>query len=138
MDCQKLSREACAQNGRLPDQTVVQVLYYEQQRLRDVMDGSQFVATELLAPSKMNHQFSTGTVSLLSKYGTYWIHNLVFHFIMQVCTVKCIFYRAFNPEMLIYVRFVILISLMYHEERFSIYVPTINYEQVILTVIHRY
>ncbi|KAF9621242.1 hypothetical protein IFM89_016736 [Coptis chinensis] len=42
MDCQKLSREACAhaaQNDRLPVQTVVQVLYYEQQRLRDVMNG---------------------------------------------------------------------------------------------------
>lgn len=42
MDCQKLSREACAhaaQNDRLPVQTVVQVLYYEQQRLRDVMGG---------------------------------------------------------------------------------------------------
>ncbi|CAF1922167.1 unnamed protein product [Brassica napus] len=36
MDCQKLSREACAhaaQNDRLPVQTIVQVLYYEQQRL---------------------------------------------------------------------------------------------------------
>jgi len=43
MDCQKLSRDACAhaaQNDRLPVQTVVQVLYYEQQRLRDSMDGS--------------------------------------------------------------------------------------------------
>ncbi|XXG56925.1 hypothetical protein AAC387_Pa03g4224 [Persea americana] len=41
MDCQKLSREACAhaaQNDRLPVQIVVQVLYYEQQRLRDTMD----------------------------------------------------------------------------------------------------
>ncbi|XP_057491714.1 BTB/POZ domain-containing protein SR1IP1-like [Actinidia eriantha] len=44
MDCQKLSREACAhaaQNDRLPVQTVVQVLYYEQQRLRVVVDGSE-------------------------------------------------------------------------------------------------
>lgn len=43
MNCQKLSREACAhaaQNDRLPVQTVVQVLYYEQQRLRESMDGS--------------------------------------------------------------------------------------------------
>ncbi|XP_024981927.1 BTB/POZ domain-containing protein SR1IP1-like [Cynara cardunculus var. scolymus] len=42
MDCQKLSREArahAAQNERLPVQTVVQVLYYEQRRLRE-MDGS--------------------------------------------------------------------------------------------------
>ncbi|KAI3808535.1 hypothetical protein L1987_24488 [Smallanthus sonchifolius] len=39
MDCQKLSREArahAAQNERLPVQTVVQVLYYEQQRLREI------------------------------------------------------------------------------------------------------
>lgn len=38
MECQRLSREACAhaaQNDRLPVQTVVQVLYHEQQRLRD-------------------------------------------------------------------------------------------------------
>ncbi|KAF0910808.1 hypothetical protein E2562_004775 [Oryza meyeriana var. granulata] len=37
MECQKLSREACAhaaQNDRLPVQTVVQVLYHEQRRLR--------------------------------------------------------------------------------------------------------
>ncbi|PHU20710.1 hypothetical protein BC332_11861 [Capsicum chinense] len=41
--------------------TVVQVLYYEQQRLRDVMDERQLVATEspALVPSKINHQFST-------------------------------------------------------------------------------
>ncbi|URE16446.1 NPH3 family [Musa troglodytarum] len=43
MDCQKLSREACAhaaQNERLPVQTVVQVLFYEQQRFRDATSGS--------------------------------------------------------------------------------------------------
>lgn len=43
MDCQKLTREACAhaaQNDRLPVQTVVQVLYYEQQRLREMLDGN--------------------------------------------------------------------------------------------------
>lgn len=44
MNCEKLSNEACAhasQNDRLPVQTVVQVLYYEQQRLRDVMNESK-------------------------------------------------------------------------------------------------
>ncbi|KAG0460955.1 hypothetical protein HPP92_021252 [Vanilla planifolia] len=43
MDCQRLSREACAhaaQNDRLPVQTVVQVLYFEQQRIRDYMSSS--------------------------------------------------------------------------------------------------
>ncbi|XP_076900645.1 BTB/POZ domain-containing protein SR1IP1-like [Bidens hawaiensis] len=53
MDCQKLSREACAhaaQNDRLPVQTVVQVLYYEQQRLRDNMDNG------LIAVEPMSQQ----------------------------------------------------------------------------------
>ncbi|KAJ9170591.1 hypothetical protein P3X46_018688 [Hevea brasiliensis] len=56
MDCQKLSREACAhaaQNDRLPAQTVVQVLYYEQQRLRDVMNDNLMGGDSAL-PSKMN------------------------------------------------------------------------------------
>lgn len=57
MDCQKLSREACAhaaQNDRLPVQTVVQVLYYEQQRLRDTMNGSVGEESSLSVPSKLN------------------------------------------------------------------------------------
>ncbi|KAF5958315.1 hypothetical protein HYC85_005540 [Camellia sinensis] len=59
MDCQKLSREACAhaaQNDRLPVQTVVQVLFYEQQRLREAMDsGSLTSGLESPAlPSKLN------------------------------------------------------------------------------------
>ena len=56
MDCQKLSREACAhaaQNDRLPVQTVVQVLYYEQQRLRDAMNGHADGESPS-APSKLN------------------------------------------------------------------------------------
>ncbi|KAK4488425.1 hypothetical protein RD792_004189 [Penstemon davidsonii] len=51
MDCQKLSREACghaAQNDRLPVQTVVQVLYYEQQRLREVMDTNNLIESPSL------------------------------------------------------------------------------------------
>lgn len=42
IDCQKLSQEACshaAQNERLPVQMAVQVLYFEQIRLRNAMDG---------------------------------------------------------------------------------------------------
>ncbi|GMP31316.1 hypothetical protein CsSME_00005582 [Camellia sinensis var. sinensis] len=59
MDCQKLSREACAhaaQNDRLPVQTVVQVLFYEQQRLREAMDsGSLTSGLESPAlPPKLN------------------------------------------------------------------------------------
>ncbi|KAH9303655.1 hypothetical protein KI387_008059, partial [Taxus chinensis] len=54
MDCQKLSREACAhaaQNERLPIQIVVQVLYFEQQRLRNAMSGT-FVESEFGRPSQ--------------------------------------------------------------------------------------
>lgn len=53
MACQKLSREACAhaaQNDRLPVQTVVQVLYYEQQRFRDAMNGSLVGESPALLP----------------------------------------------------------------------------------------
>ncbi|KAG5385842.1 hypothetical protein IGI04_037312, partial [Brassica rapa subsp. trilocularis] len=55
MDCQKLSREACAhaaQNDRLPVQTIVQVLYYEQQRLRgEVTNDSDSPAPPLPQPT---------------------------------------------------------------------------------------
>ncbi|XP_030975253.1 BTB/POZ domain-containing protein SR1IP1 [Quercus lobata] len=57
MDCQKLSREACAhaaQNERLPVQTVVQVLYYEQQRLRNVMSGNLMGGDSPNLTSKVN------------------------------------------------------------------------------------
>ncbi|XP_019055693.1 PREDICTED: BTB/POZ domain-containing protein At5g67385-like isoform X2 [Nelumbo nucifera] len=56
MDCQKLSREACAhaaQNDRLPVQIVVQVLYYEQRRLRDAMSDN-LMGAESPALQKMN------------------------------------------------------------------------------------
>ncbi|KAK6151175.1 hypothetical protein DH2020_016107 [Rehmannia glutinosa] len=62
MDCQKLSREACAhaaQNDRLPVQTVVQVLYYEQQRLREAMDG-----TSLNESSSLTAKLSTYSVDV--------------------------------------------------------------------------
>ncbi|KAH7352094.1 hypothetical protein KP509_19G029600 [Ceratopteris richardii] len=44
LDCQKLSQEAsahAAQNERLPVQTVVQVLYFEQLRMRTAMAGTR-------------------------------------------------------------------------------------------------
>ncbi|KAI5080631.1 hypothetical protein GOP47_0003814 [Adiantum capillus-veneris] len=46
LDCQKLSQEACAhaaQNERLPVQLVVQVLYFEQLRMRTAMGGTRGV-----------------------------------------------------------------------------------------------
>lgn len=63
MDCQKLSREACAhaaQNDRLPAQTVVQVLYYEQQRLREAMTGTESPA---IASKQSLHSVVTHSVS---------------------------------------------------------------------------
>ncbi|KAG6605203.1 BTB/POZ domain-containing protein SR1IP1, partial [Cucurbita argyrosperma subsp. sororia] len=69
MECQKLSREACAhaaQNDRLPVQTVVQVLYYEQQRLRDVMNGGVAEVKLPAAPAKLNiysNETAAATVS---------------------------------------------------------------------------
>ncbi|KAL9257236.1 BTB/POZ domain-containing protein [Drosera capensis] len=64
MDCQKLSREACAhaaQNDRLPVQTVVQVLYYEQQRLREAMSGNHSGAESPVIMSRRANIFSTDT-----------------------------------------------------------------------------
>ncbi|XP_073121280.1 BTB/POZ domain-containing protein SR1IP1-like [Henckelia pumila] len=59
MNCQKLSREACAhaaQNDKLPVQSVIQVLYYEQQRLREVMDSSSLNHQSSLHSGKLNHK----------------------------------------------------------------------------------
>lgn len=68
MDCQKLSPEACAhaaQNHRLPVQTVVQVLYYKQQRLLDTMDGD-LISVEPTALSS-NNEALTDELSCLKK-----------------------------------------------------------------------
>ncbi|OVA09312.1 BTB/POZ-like [Macleaya cordata] len=57
MDCQKLSIEAsahAAQNNRLPVQTVVQVLYHEQQRLRDAVNDNLVSVESPPLPHKVN------------------------------------------------------------------------------------
>ncbi|KAL6968449.1 hypothetical protein U1Q18_034252 [Sarracenia purpurea var. burkii] len=57
IDCQKLSQEACshaAQNERLPVQMAVQVLYFEQIRLRNAMNGGSH---NQLFFGSMNSQF---------------------------------------------------------------------------------
>lgn len=75
MDCQKLSREACAhaaQNERLPVQTVVQVLFCEQQRFRDATSGS-FTGGESPAlslrstPCSTKHRGGTDELSRLQR-----------------------------------------------------------------------
>lgn len=68
MDCQKLSREAfaqAAQNDRLPVQTVVQLLYYEKQNLREILsdaDSSEAANAAEIIPSpelrSYNNEFS--------------------------------------------------------------------------------
>ncbi|XP_008787157.1 BTB/POZ domain-containing protein SR1IP1 [Phoenix dactylifera] len=63
MDCQRLSREACAhaaQNDRLPVQLVVQVLYYEQQRHRDVMSTGNLSGGESPALSQKATPYGIG------------------------------------------------------------------------------
>ncbi|XP_057722032.1 BTB/POZ domain-containing protein SR1IP1-like [Arachis stenosperma] len=57
MDCQKLSRDACAhaaQNNRLPVQTVVQVLYHEQQRLRETSEEWDRSSDSIIIPTTSN------------------------------------------------------------------------------------
>ncbi|CAA7055926.1 unnamed protein product [Microthlaspi erraticum] len=63
MNCQKLSEEACVhatQNERLPEQTVVQVLYHKQQSLRRLLSDSDSPAaatatgSEILALPKVS------------------------------------------------------------------------------------
>lgn len=60
MDCQKLSREACAQaaqNDRLPVETLVQLLYYEQQSLREILSDTDSpevaTAVEIIPPHEV-------------------------------------------------------------------------------------
>lgn len=65
MDCRKLSQEACthaAQNERLPVQIVVQVLYAEQMRLKNVMTGGSTCsgeAEEMADQAHFSHRMVT-------------------------------------------------------------------------------
>ncbi|XP_024530714.1 BTB/POZ domain-containing protein At5g48800 isoform X2 [Selaginella moellendorffii] len=63
MDVQKLSQEACshaAQNERLPVQVVVQVLYFEQVRLRAAMAASMMEGDNL---GHFHHKLGSGALS---------------------------------------------------------------------------
>ncbi|KAL8548561.1 hypothetical protein ACS0TY_007744 [Phlomoides rotata] len=65
IDCQKLSQEACshaAQNERLPVQMAVQVLYFEQIRLRNAMNGVGS-HNQLLFGSMNGHRAGSGAGS---------------------------------------------------------------------------
>ncbi|XP_027353015.1 BTB/POZ domain-containing protein At1g03010 [Abrus precatorius] len=73
IDCQKLSQEACshaAQNERLPVQMAVQVLYFEQIRLRNAMNGghNQFFFGQF--PQRSGSGAGSGAISPRDNYAS--------------------------------------------------------------------
>lgn len=76
IDCQKLSQEACshaAQNERLPVQMAVQVLYFEQIRLRNVMNGGHgqfFGLTNPHYPQRSSSGVGSGAISPRDNYAS--------------------------------------------------------------------
>ncbi|KAK8693852.1 hypothetical protein V6N13_071419 [Hibiscus sabdariffa] len=78
IDCQKLSQEACshaAQNERLPVQMAVQVLYFEQIRLRNAMSGGHnqffFGATHGQSfPQRSSSGVGSGAISPRDNYAS--------------------------------------------------------------------
>ncbi|KAE8660621.1 BTB/POZ domain-containing protein SETH6 [Hibiscus syriacus] len=77
IDCQKLSQEACshaAQNERLPVQMAVQVLYFEQIRLRNAMSGRHnqffFGAINGQFPQRSGSGAGSGAISPRDNYAS--------------------------------------------------------------------
>lgn len=77
IDCQKLSQEACshaAQNERLPVQMAVQVLYFEQIRLRNAMNGNHdhffFGSTNCQYPRRSGSGVGSGAISPRDNYAS--------------------------------------------------------------------
>ncbi|KAM6541013.1 hypothetical protein CsatB_005460 [Cannabis sativa] len=77
IDCQKLSQEACshaAQNERLPVQMAVQVLYFEQIRLRNAMNGGHnqffFGAMNGQYPQRSGSGAGSGAISPRDNYAS--------------------------------------------------------------------
>ncbi|KAH9786242.1 BTB/POZ domain-containing protein [Citrus sinensis] len=77
IDCQKLSQEACshaAQNERLPVQMAVQVLYFEQIRLRNAMSGGHnqffFGAINGQFPQRSSSGAGSGAISPRDNYAS--------------------------------------------------------------------
>ncbi|XP_062087488.1 BTB/POZ domain-containing protein At1g03010 isoform X1 [Humulus lupulus] len=77
IDCQKLSQEACshaAQNERLPVQMAVQVLYFEQIRLRNAMNGGHnqffFGAMNGQFPQRSGSGAGSGAISPRDNYAS--------------------------------------------------------------------
>ncbi|KAL5712892.1 hypothetical protein ACHQM5_015016 [Ranunculus cassubicifolius] len=76
IDCQKLSQEACshaAQNERLPMQLAVQVLYIEQTRLRNAMNGGHSSFLSSISgqfPQRSNSAAGSGAISPRDNYAS--------------------------------------------------------------------
>ncbi|MFS7901744.1 putative BTB/POZ domain, NPH3 domain, NPH3/RPT2-like family protein [Helianthus anomalus] len=77
IDCQKLSQEACshaAQNERLPVQMAVQVLYFEQIRLRNAMNGGHnhlfFGSMNAQFPQRSSSGAGSGCISPRDNYAS--------------------------------------------------------------------
>ncbi|RWR95316.1 BTB/POZ domain-containing protein isoform X1 [Cinnamomum micranthum f. kanehirae] len=76
IDCQKLSQEACshaAQNERLPVQMAVQVLYFEQIRLRNAMNGGHaqlFFGLNNNNPQRSSSGVGSGAISPRDNYAS--------------------------------------------------------------------
>ncbi|XP_060181077.1 BTB/POZ domain-containing protein At1g03010-like isoform X1 [Lycium barbarum] len=76
IDCQKISQEACshaAQNERLPVQMAVQVLYFEQIRLRNAMNGghnNQFFGMNSQFPQRSGSAAGSGCISPRDNYAS--------------------------------------------------------------------
>nr|XP_043610749.1 BTB/POZ domain-containing protein At1g03010-like [Erigeron canadensis] len=77
IDCQKLSQEACshaAQNERLPVQMAVQVLYFEQIRLRNAMNGGHnhlfFGSLNTQFPQRSGSGAGSGCISPRDNYAS--------------------------------------------------------------------
>ncbi|CAL5387403.1 unnamed protein product [Camellia sinensis] len=77
INCQKLSQEACshaAQNERLPVQMAVQVLYFEQIRLRNAMNGGHnqlfFGSVNGQFPQRSGSGAGSGCISPIDNYAS--------------------------------------------------------------------
>ncbi|KAG1338627.1 BTB/POZ domain-containing protein [Cocos nucifera] len=77
IDCQKLSQDACshaAQNERLPVQMAVQVLYFEQIRLRNAMNGNHdqlfFGSIHGQYPQRSGSGVGSGAISPRDNYAS--------------------------------------------------------------------
>ena len=77
IDCQKMSQEACshaAQNERLPVQMAVQVLYFEQIRLRNAMSGGHnqlfFAGFNGQFPQRSGSGAGSGAISPRDNYAS--------------------------------------------------------------------